>query len=96
MRERNVEIALAQIKIVPKRGDLQVNADLLMSLLEDLAPQRPDVVITPECFLDGYIAREDQGSRYLLRRPRDVSLYAGGCGMGTPESRLGDTWLHTA
>jgi len=30
-----------------------------MEILQDIAPHRPDVIITPECFLDGYVSTED-------------------------------------
>jgi predicted amidohydrolase len=51
-------IRLAQIKVTPSKGQLEVNHATLMRLLDRLAPCRPDVVVTPEGFLDGYIATD--------------------------------------
>ena len=52
-------IRIAQIRVVPKRGDLSANCEKLMDVLGGLTGQGVDVVVTPECFLDGYIAVED-------------------------------------
>ena len=53
------KLKLALIKVYPKKGNLAGNHALLMDILSEVAPHRPDVVITPECFLDGYVASED-------------------------------------
>ena len=53
---QNVKLAL--VKTVPVKGDLASNHAVLMSILEDIAPTHPDVIITPECFLDGYVVTE--------------------------------------
>lgn len=52
-------LRIAQIKVYPVKCDLAANHARLMALLAGLAPERPDVVITPEGFLDGYVATED-------------------------------------
>ena len=52
-------LRIAQVRIVPEKGALDANHARLMAALEGIAPSRPDVVITPECFLDGYVAGED-------------------------------------
>ncbi len=49
-------IEVAQIKVVPEKGDVERNFGRLMSLLGRIAVEKPDVVVTPECFLDGYMA----------------------------------------
>ena len=49
-------IRIAQIKVYPVRGDCAANQTHLLELLAEIAPHKPDVVITPECFLDGYVA----------------------------------------
>ena len=54
------KIRLALIKTYPQKGDLAANHAVLMDILQELAPQQPDVVITPECFLDGYVVTEEQ------------------------------------
>ena len=50
---------VAQIRVVPEKGDLQSNHDKLMSVLGDVAGRGADVVVTSECFLDGYVSTED-------------------------------------
>jgi len=52
-------IRIAQIKVYPQRGDCAVNQTRLLALLDAVAGEQPDVVITPECFLDGYVADSD-------------------------------------
>ncbi len=49
-------ICIAQIKVYPQKGALDANYARLISTLEQIqdAAHEPDVVITPECFLDGY------------------------------------------
>jgi len=54
-----MKIRLGLIKSVPQKGDLSANYTKLMSLLQDLESETVDVVITPECFLDGYVSTED-------------------------------------
>ncbi len=53
-------IRIAQIRIVPEKRNLQANHDKLMSALAELDSASADVVVTPECFLDGYVAPEDR------------------------------------
>lgn len=60
-------LRLAQIMTIPVKGDLAANAARLMELLDQLAPQQPDVVITPECFLDGYAVTEAHVTAENLR-----------------------------
>ena len=52
-------LRIAQIKVSPKKGELATNHAYLFGVLEDIVAHRPDVVITPECFLDGYVSTED-------------------------------------
>lgn len=51
-------IRLAQIKVYPVKGDLDTNQSRLLEILREVESFKPDVVITPECFLDGYISTE--------------------------------------
>ncbi|MFC1672126.1 carbon-nitrogen hydrolase family protein [Planctomycetota bacterium] len=55
-----MKIKIAQIKTVPEPGNIHANHHDLMRLLRDLAAHKPDVVVTPECFLDGYISISDE------------------------------------
>ncbi len=52
------KIRLAQIKVYPVKGDLDTNQSRLLEILREVEPFKPDVVITPECFLDGYVSTE--------------------------------------
>ena len=52
-------VRIAQLKVYPVKGDLQANHTTLMSVLAQVADEAPDVVVTPECFLDGYVATEE-------------------------------------
>ena len=49
-------LRIAQIKICPEKGKLEENHRRLMSVFSDLSSHSPDVVVTPECFLDGYVS----------------------------------------
>lgn len=60
-------IRLALIKTYPQKGNLAANHALLMNILQEIAPHKPDVVITPECFLDGYIVTEPEVTAATLR-----------------------------
>ncbi len=80
-------IRIAQIKISPQKGNLKANHTRLMSVLDDLQADRPDVVITPECFLDGYVSTENSVTKENIVEyaidptnspySRDVSWWAG-------------------
>ena len=64
----STKIRVAQIRAVPQKGDLQANHNKLMSILAELARESVDVVITPECFLDGYVATEASVTPTTLRQ----------------------------
>ena len=51
-------IRIAQVRVVPDKGDLASNHTKLMAVLADIGAEGVDVVVTPECFLDGYIATD--------------------------------------
>lgn len=51
-----MKLRIAQVKVYPVKCDLAANHARLMAILAALAPHRPDVVVTPEGFLDGYVA----------------------------------------
>jgi predicted amidohydrolase len=63
-----VAIGIAQVKIVPVSGDLDANHRRLMQVLQEIAEHEPDVIITPEGYLDGYIARDEQVTRENIAR----------------------------
>ncbi len=51
-----MKIRIAQVKAYPQKGALTANSERLMDILAKVARAEPDVVITPEGFLDGYVA----------------------------------------
>jgi len=58
-----MKIRIAQIKVYPEKGDLEANQQRLMAILQAIAKVKPDVVVTPECFLDGYVVAESYVTR---------------------------------
>jgi len=54
-----MKMRIAQIKLVPQKGNLKENHLALIGLLESISPESIDVIITPECFLDGYVCTEE-------------------------------------
>ena len=59
-----MKISIAQIKIPPEKGKLEKNHRRLMEVLPQVAKNhKPDVTISSECYLDGYIVTEDDVSR---------------------------------
>lgn len=63
-----MQIRIAQIKTQPAKGDLDANHSVLMTLLREIGGEKADVVVTPECFLDGYVATEPSVTPADLRR----------------------------
>ena len=56
-------IRIAQVKVYPAKGKLDENHALLLEVLAEITPHRPDVVVTPEGFLDGYVSTEESVTR---------------------------------
>ena len=54
-----MKIRIAQVKVYPKKAAMAANSELLMNILDSIAGTKPDVVITPEGFLDGYVAAQE-------------------------------------
>jgi predicted amidohydrolase len=52
------KIRVAQIKVYPDKGKMDVNYMKLMNVLNDIEKEVVDVVVTPEGFLDGYVSTE--------------------------------------
>jgi len=59
-------LRIAQVKVCPAKGELAANFRQLMGVLGEIAPHGPDVVVTPEGFLDGYVATEPHVTRETL------------------------------
>ena len=66
----SAHIRTAQIKIIPEKGNLAANHERLMQVLREIEAHGADVVITPECFLDGYVCTETWVT------PENLGLYA--------------------
>lgn len=63
------KIRVAQIKVRPDKGKLQANQEKLMSVLGDVAKNEDiDVVVTPECFLDGYVSTEESVTKESIAK----------------------------
>jgi predicted amidohydrolase len=62
------EIRVAQLKIVPAKGELAANHQRLMEVLREVGRDPVDVVVTPEGFLDGYISTEEQVTAENIRQ----------------------------
>jgi beta-ureidopropionase len=63
-----MKIRIAQIKVIPKKGDLESNQRILFKILDKIARHKPDVVITPENYLDGYVVTESHIHRKNLAK----------------------------
>lgn len=61
-------LRLALVKTVPAKGDLEANCARLSAVLDAIVPHAPDVVITPEGFLEGYVATEPEVTADNLAR----------------------------
>ncbi len=57
-------LKILQIKVYPEKKDLLHNHNRLQQILAQVERScKPDVVITPECFLDGYAASDSSVSK---------------------------------
>ncbi len=69
------KIRVAQIKVYPDKGRIEANHIKLMKILADIEKEHEvDVVVTPEGFLDGYVATEksvtkDDMVKYAIEPP---------------------------
>ena len=60
-QERPTTLRLALLRAVPKKWDLEANFQVFLEGVDLAAQRRADILITPECWLDGY-ASPDQDS----------------------------------
>ena len=63
-----MKLRIAQIKTVPVKGDLEANHLTLMGLLDRIDGESVDVLVTPECFLDGYVCTESEVTEATIGR----------------------------
>ena len=52
-------IRVCLLKIMPAKGDLAGNMRKLESVLQQVPASGVDVLITPECYLDGYMSTKE-------------------------------------
>ena len=64
----NSILRIAQIRILPEKGNMAANYEQLMSTLKGIKKGTADMVLTPECFLDGYVATEESVDSDGLRK----------------------------
>ena len=65
------KIRVAQIKVYPEKGKMRTNHEKLTTVLGDIKKNEDvDVVVTPEGFLDGYVATEKSVAK------EDMAKYA--------------------
>lgn len=62
------KLRVATVRSYPAKGDIAANAARLLDILGRIAPQGPDVVVTPECWLDGYVVTRGDVTRRNLSR----------------------------
>jgi len=60
-------VRLALMRGVPVKWNLEANFEVFLKQLAQAAPDRPDIFITPECWLDGYAAPDKASSVERLR-----------------------------
>jgi predicted amidohydrolase len=62
------KIRVCLLKVMPAKGDLEGNMRKLESILQTVPVPSVDVIITPECYLDGYVSTEDHVDRQSLAK----------------------------
>lgn len=61
------KVRLALIRAVPEKWNLEANFDVFLKLLEEAGSHDPDIVITPEGWLDGYASPDKASTPERLR-----------------------------
>ena len=68
-KQETSKIQVAQVKVRPDKGNLQANHEKLMSVIGEVAKNKDiDVVVTPECFLDGYVSTEESVTKESIAK----------------------------
>jgi len=62
------KIRVCLLKIMPAKGDLEGNMHALEKVLDTVPAAGVDVIVTPECYLDGYVSTEDDVDRENIAR----------------------------
>ena len=63
-----IKIRVATVRSYPKKGDIEANGRRLLKILDLIKTQHVDVVVTPECFLDGYLVTKPEVNRSSIRK----------------------------
>jgi len=67
-RRMKTRTRITQIRVVPEKANLEGNFGRPIAIPDKVAGESVDVVVTPECFLDGYVATDPRVSAEQLRR----------------------------
>jgi len=59
-------VAVAQMRGVPVKWDIDANMATFVEQAEAAGAEKPDIFITPECWLDGYAAPDEGSTRERL------------------------------
>jgi len=71
-------VRLALMRGVPEKWNVDANFEVFLSQAEKAAKKKADILITPECWLDGYAAPDKASTPQRLReiaQPLDTSPY---------------------
>ena len=87
----NVRVCL--LKIMPAKGDLAGNMHKLENVLQQTPFSGVDVLITSECYLDGYVSTEDHVNRdnvaeYSVQDDSPYLVRAAGLSLAARTTRL--------
>lgn len=68
-------VRLALMHGIPQKWDLEKNLKSFLAAVQRAAPYSPDILVTPECWLDGYAAADPESTvdrlRGIAQRPED-------------------------
>lgn len=65
-RAEPTRLTIAQMRGVPVKWDINANLATFVAQAEAAGAQKPDIFITPECWLDGYAAPDKTSTRERL------------------------------
>jgi predicted amidohydrolase len=87
-------IRLAQVKVYPHKGNMAANHKRLMEALQSIEREdEADVVITPEGFLDGYVATEKPVTKEDMVRYATDPLTSEYTRQASAWARRNKTWM---
>ncbi|MDH4241842.1 MAG: carbon-nitrogen hydrolase family protein [Phycisphaerae bacterium] len=87
------KIRVAQIKVYPDKGKMEVNHRKLFNILKDIEKEAVDVVVTPEGFLDGYVSTEKSVTKEDMVRYAIDPLKSDYAGAVSDWARQNKAWV---